>query len=191
MSASIETETRSVCVLMLNPSLDEEASTSYAVLHTVAERKGWGRVEVANLFPVRTRNSKALAATHLKRSDLLQARPHIAAVLARATEVVFAWGVSPLPGAQGQLHREQVEWVISRTAFYGHESAWMMGGTTRHPSRWRQYVGPQRALVAGASTAERLDRALVRRPIWEAVRAVSVVQGTVGGHSPSDGEPQT
>lgn len=190
MSVSTMTETRSVCALMLNPSLDEERSTAYVVLQTVAERKGWGRVEVANLFSVRTRNSKDLAATHLTRSDILQARPHIEDALAGATDIMFAWGVSLLPGTQRQLQREQVEWVISRSYFYGHKSAWMMGGTTRHPSRWRQYVGPQRAVVVGSSTAERLDRALVRRPIWEAARAVSVVQGRVGGYSQSKGVAQ-
>ena len=191
MTALTELGASSICALMLNPSLDEEGSTSYAVLQAVAERRGWNRVEVANLFPVRTRNSKVLAAMPVTRSDIMDARPRLDAALAGAAEVLFAWGVSSLPGERGKFHREQVEWVVSRAVLYGHESAWMMGGATRHPSRWRQYVGPQRALVAGASTAERLDRALVRRPVWDAVRAMSVGQGRVDGHNASEGVRQT
>lgn len=140
MTVFVELGTRSVCALMLNSSFDEKASTSYPVLQAVAERKGWGSVEVANLFPVRRRNSKALAVTSVKRADVLDARRNIEAVLARATEVLLAWGVSRLPGEHARLHREQVEWVVSRAGFHEHESAWMMGGETRHPSRWGQYV---------------------------------------------------
>lgn len=168
-----------MCVLMLNPSLDEEGSTSYAVLAMVSERKGWDSVEVANLFPVPTRNSKVLAASSLTREHILSARPRIETAIAHSTDVLFAWGVSPLPGIAGQLHREQVEWVISRTIRYGHEDVWMMGGQTRHPSRWRQYVGPQRALIHGASTAERLERALVRRPVDDIANAMSVTRERV------------
>ncbi|MDP5228550.1 MULTISPECIES: DUF1643 domain-containing protein [Arthrobacter] len=181
MTVSVGLGGRSVCALMLNPSFDEKASTSYAVLEVVAELKGWSGVEVANLFPMRTRNSKALAATSVRRADILEARINIEAVLGRAAEVLFAWGVSRLPGEHGRLHREQVEWVVSRVAFYGHESVWVMGGETRHPSRWRQYVGPQRALISGGSTVERLDRALVRRPLRDLAEAMSVVQGGIDG----------
>ncbi|WP_282580688.1 DUF1643 domain-containing protein [Microbacterium aurugineum] len=184
-------EDSSVCVLMLNPSLDEKRSTSYAVLEVVSERKGWNMIEIANLFPVHTRNSKLLAATSLNRSDIFSARPRIDAAIARCAEVLFAWGVAPLPGIAGRLYREQVEWVISRTAHYGHEDAWMMGGEPRHPSRWRQYVGPQRAIVSGVSTAERLERALVRRPIHDAMKGMSVTQTRLRCEDAWEEVPQT
>lgn len=160
-----ESATAPVCAVLLNPNLDEEKSTSYAVLRMVAERKGWTAIEVGNLLPVRTRNSKLLARASLKHSDIVAARPPIDALLSRSTEVVFAWGVSSLPGALGRLQREQIEWVFACAVKYGHEEAWVMGGTTRHPSRWRQYVGAQRSLYHGGSTIDRLEQALVRRPI--------------------------
>ena len=168
MVVSLNMEARSACAILLNPCLDEERSTAYAVLRIVAEQREWEKIEVANLFSVRTRNSKELALTQLNRSHVLATRPRVEDLLACCTDLIFAWGVSLLPGKQRHLQREQIEWIISRAAFYGHECAWMMGGTTRHPSRWRQYVGPQRAVVAGLSTAQRLDRALICCPIWEA-----------------------
>lgn len=169
--------------LLLNPSLDEEKSTSYAVLRIMAERKGWSSIEVANLISLPTRDTKLLAAAPLRRSDLIKARPRIESLLARCNEVIFAWGVSLLPGDAGRLQREQIQWVLACAIRHGHQEAWMMGGVTRHPSRWRQFVGPQRALVEGRTTAERLEQALVRRPIEmqhpPASGELSVVSGRV------------
>ncbi|MFV0432932.1 MAG: DUF1643 domain-containing protein [Leucobacter sp.] len=170
----------SVGALLLNPSLDVHRSTSHAVLRLLATRKDWPNPRVVNLIEIPTRNSKVLAQTQILYEDLYAARPHIESMLASSTQLIFAWGTSFMPGEAGVKQRQQIHWAIECAARYGHSEAWMMGGSPRHPSRWRQYVGPQRAIHEGGTTADRLERALILRPIETALPAGSSSLSEVG-----------
>jgi hypothetical protein len=122
--------------------------------------KTWETLEIANLVKTPTRNSKELEQVATSFQLFLDARSRLETVLESSNTLVFAWGVAPLRGLAGKYVRNQVSWVISRALHHGHTHAWLMGGHPRHPSRWRQYVGPQRGLFDGATTVDRLLQGL-------------------------------
>ena len=150
-----------VGAILLNPSREENgASRTHLVLEDVRIAKTWETLEIANLVKTPTRNSKELEQVATSFQLFLDARSRLETVLESSNTLVFAWGVAPLRGLAGKYVRNQVIWVISRALHHGHTHAWLMGGHPRHPSRWRQYVGPQRGLFDGATTVDRLLQGL-------------------------------
>lgn len=152
-----------VGAILLNPAREtKRPSTTELVLEDVRVAKAWGMLEIANLVETPTRNSKELAQVATSPEAFLGARDRLDAILTSSDILVFAWGIAPLPGPAGRHVRGQANWVISRAQHHGHTHAWAMGGRPRHPSRWRQYVGPQRGLFDGPTTIDRLTRGLER-----------------------------
>ncbi|WP_124246897.1 DUF1643 domain-containing protein [Kroppenstedtia sanguinis] len=152
-----------VGVILLNPAREtKRVSTTQQVLEDVRVAKVWGKLEIANLVETPTRNSKELAQVATSPQVFLDARDRLEALLTSSDTLVFAWGVAPLSGTAGRHVRGQTSWVISRARHHGHTHAWVMGGRPRHPSRWRQYVGPQRGLFDGSTTVDRLMQGLER-----------------------------
>lgn len=152
-----------VGAILLNPARDtKRTSTTQLVLEDVRVAKAWGRLEIANLVETPTRNSKELARVATSPEAFLDARDRLETVLTSSDMLVFAWGVASLPGPTGRHVRGQTSWVISRAQHHGHTHVWVMGGQPRHPSRWRQYVGPQRGLFSGTTTIDRLTQGLER-----------------------------
>lgn len=150
-----------VGAILLNPATEANGvSRTHLVLEEVRTAKTWGTLEIANLVEIPTRNSKELEQVATSAQLFLGARDRLETVLARSDILVFAWGVAPLRGPAGKYVRNQVSWVISRALHHGHTHAWLMGGHPRHPSRWRQYVGPQRGLFDGVTTVDRLIQGL-------------------------------
>lgn len=155
-----------VGVILLNPVREtKRASTTQIVLEDLRVAKAWGNLEIANLVETPTRNSKELARVATCPQVFLDARDHLDAVLTSSDTLVFAWGIAPLPGPAGRHVRVQATWVITRAQHHGHTHAWVMGGRPRHPSRWRQYVGPQRGLFNGSTTLDRITQGLERCPL--------------------------
>lgn len=152
-----------VGAILLNPAREaNRVSRTHMVLEDVRVAKAWGTMEIANLVETPTRNSKELEQAATSVQLFLDARDRLDTVLASSDTLVFAWGIAPLRGLTGTYVRDQANWVISRALHHGHTHAWVMGGHPRHPSRWRQYVGPQRGLFDGATTADRLTQGLER-----------------------------
>ena len=152
-----------VGAILLNPAREaNRVSRTHLVLEDVRVAKTWGTLEIANLVGTPTRNSKELEQVATSVQLFLDVRDRLDTVLAGSDTLVFAWGVAPLRGLAGTYVRDQANWVISRALHHGHTHAWVMGGHPRHPSRWRQYVGPQRGLFDGATTVDRLAQGLER-----------------------------
>lgn len=158
-----------VCAILLNPTLGEE-SVSGANLAVAASALGFRSLRIVNLVGINTRNSKELAQLAVDRQAWDASRPEIAAAIESCDQILFAWGSSPLAGTANKWRTEQINWVVSLCQSLGHRSAWMMDGVPRHPSRWRQYVGPQRGLFAQNSIHERFRNAIRPQGIADLTR---------------------
>ena len=152
-----------LCAILLNPSFKGRNSVSQGNLQIAAEALGFDRVSTVNLVGVQTRNSHDLAERATTPAVWRSARPEIEEALRMSDHVLFGWGDSRLRGIANAWKQEQVEWIIDRAIDHGHEYVLMMDGKPRHPSRWRQYVGPQRGLFAGPSLNHRFAQALQPR----------------------------
>lgn len=149
-----------LCAVLLNPSFTSPSSVSYGNLRVAAEALGFGRVSTVNLVGRQTRNSHDLAELATMPAAWHSARPEIEDALQTSDHVLFGWGDSPLRGIANTWKQEQIEWTIGRAIDHGHEYVLLMDGKPRHPSRWRQYVGPQRGLFTGPSLNHRFAQAL-------------------------------
>lgn len=172
-----------LCAVLLNPSLSTGNTISHLNLGVAATTLGFSGFQIVNLVQVPSRNSKDLALVAADEEDWLKSRPEIDRVLKAADEVVFAWGASRLAGEANRHKEEQITWTIQQTLKAGHSEVLLMDGSPRHPSRWRQYVGPQKKRVAGDTLQDRFQSVLKRHPI-ETVQSpgknrLSEVRGTI------------
>lgn len=149
-----------LCAVLLNPSFTGPNSVSHGNLRVAAEALGFGRVSTVNLVGVQTRDSHDLAELATMPAAWHSARQEIEDALQKSDRLLFGWGDSRLRGIANTWKQEQIEWTIARAIDHGHEYVLMMDGKARHPSRWRQYVGPQRGLFTGPSLNDRFAQAL-------------------------------
>jgi hypothetical protein len=154
-----------LCAVLLNPSLSTQDTISHSNLGVASKTLGFEGFQIVNLVQVPSRNSKDLALVAASEDDWLKSRPEIDRALKSADEVVFAWGASRLTGEANRHKEEQITWTIQRTLNAGHSEVLLMDGSPRHPSRWRQYVGPQKKRVAGDTLEDRFRAVLNRHPV--------------------------
>ena len=160
-----------LCAVLLNPSFNAENTISHSNLGVAAASLGFDEFHIVNLIQIQSRNSKELAQKAIKQEAWLVSRPELGQALCSADEVVFAWGTSRLAGQANRHKDDQVEWTIQQTVRAGHTEVLLMDGSPRHPSRWRQYVGPQKLRVTGDTLEDRFRKVLNRHPI-ETVRGL-------------------
>lgn len=154
-----------LCVVLQNPSPALRASISSRNAETAAMLLGHDSVILVNLLSVPSRNSRDLEALGPDTAAWIESRHQIQEGLGGADEVLFGWGHTRLGAGLEPARREQVRWVRDAARQAGHTHAWTVGPEARHPSRWRQYVGPVRGLFAGDTFEERLRLALQRHPV--------------------------
>jgi hypothetical protein len=154
-----------LCAVLLNPNFNTENSVSHSNIRVAAASLGFGSFHIVNLVQVQSRNSKELAQKAMNQEPWLISRPEIYQSLNYADEVIFAWGASRLAGQANRHKDEQVEWIIQQTIRAGHTEVLLMNGSPRHPSRWRQYVGPQKMRVTGDTLEDRFRKVLNSHPI--------------------------
>lgn len=149
-----------LCAVLLNPSLSGPHSVSHGNLRVAAEALGFCRVSIVNLVGLQTRNSRDLAELATTPDAWQAARPGIEDAIRKSDHLLFGWGDSRLRGIANTWKREQITWTVARAIEHGHHHVLMMDESARHPSRWRQYVGPQRGLYTGSSIEHRFVQAL-------------------------------
>ncbi|MEV8373632.1 DUF1643 domain-containing protein [Kribbella sp. NPDC056861] len=149
-----------VGAILLNPSADPQGSVSVAMLRALRDHRGWAAVPVVNLVNTPSRDSRELSQLAGDSRVWEAARGPLEQAIRDCDELLLGWGVSPLAGAARPHQRAQVRWVLNHARAHGHTRAWMLAGAPRHPSRWRQFVGPQRGLIVGGSTIDRIDQLL-------------------------------
>lgn len=149
-----------LCAVLLNPSFSGPHSVSHGNLRVAADAMGFGRMSIVNLVGLQTRNSRDLAELATTPDVWHSAQSGIEDAIQKSDHLLFGWGDSRLRGIANTLKREQIAWTVARAIEHGHQHVLMMDDKARHPSRWRQYVGPQRGLYAGSSIEHRFVQAL-------------------------------
>ncbi|MYT76748.1 DUF1643 domain-containing protein [Streptomyces sp. SID8364] len=155
---------RILCAILLNPPLrPAEATISHRNLIVALPLTGCSRLKIANLVDLPSKDQVELASLEVTEQDLARSRPLLSAAIEDADEVLFAWGTKKLAGTSGRLLDEQAKWM--RSLVKPSQRVWMVGGTPRHPSRWRQFVGPEKQRVTGPTFEARLAKVLTNHDL--------------------------
>ncbi|WP_328769403.1 DUF1643 domain-containing protein [Streptomyces sp. NBC_00286] len=152
---------RVLCAVLLNPPLRPAVDTiSHRNLLAALPLTGCTELRLTNLIDLPSKDQRQLASFTVTEQDLARSRQQLSAAIHGADEILFAWGTGKIAGAAGSLLKEQAEWVRAHVGSCGVSEVWMVAGTPRHPSRWRQFVGPEKRRVEGSSFEERLAKVL-------------------------------
>ncbi|MBP5891027.1 DUF1643 domain-containing protein [Streptomyces scabiei] len=152
---------RKLCAILLNPPLRPAIDTiSHRNLLAALPLTGCTELRLANLIDLRSKDQIQLANLVVTEPDLERSRLHLSAAIEGADEILFAWGTRRVAGVVGKLLTEQAAWVRRHVDACGLSKVWMVSGTPRHPSRWRQFVGPEKQRVEGSTFEERLAKVL-------------------------------
>ncbi|MEU4537048.1 DUF1643 domain-containing protein [Streptosporangium sp. NPDC023825] len=166
MGREVGHDSRTLCAILLNPALRPAPETiSYRNLGCALPLVGCGRIRLANLLDVPTKDQVQLGATVIEAFEVARSRALLAEAVLAADEILFAWGANRVTGRTGVVLREQVSWLRRHLKDTGVRRTWMVAGTPRHPSRWRQYVGPEKARVEGSTFEDRLAKVLAAHPL--------------------------
>ncbi|MGW7002537.1 DUF1643 domain-containing protein [Streptomyces sp. NPDC054933] len=165
--AETSPEARLLCAVLLNPTPWPAATTiTYRNLLAALPLTGCSRLDLVNLLDVPTRDQVELSSVLVSHADVERSRGLLQKTISGADEVLLAWGSSRVGGTTGRVVRQQQGWLIEHLNAAGREHTWMVGGRPRHPSRWRQYVGPEKDRVFGATFEERLAKVLNVQPLF-------------------------
>lgn len=156
----------SLLIVLLNPPPRADTVTERNVAAAAAALAA-PSASIVNLCQLTTTDLPTLSHQAIGASDWLAARSTIGAALETHARTLFAYGLGGLTGASRLHFQEQLSWLHGVAVASGHSSAFMLGGQPRHPSRWRQYLGPSRALYGQATFEERLRAALIPTPLTE------------------------
>ncbi|MGW5155132.1 DUF1643 domain-containing protein [Nonomuraea wenchangensis] len=155
-----------LCAVLLNPPVGTPVQTpTYKNLVSALSVIGCDLLEVVNLLDIPSKGLDALGDARVEVADIMRSREAIEASMGRAHELLFAWGTSVVRGRYANILAEQIAWVHRLAHNSDIREVWMLAGDPRHPSRWRQYVGPQKGRISGNTFEERLAKALVRYPL--------------------------
>ena len=137
---------------------------TYRNVQSAVPMVGCDQLVIANLLQPPTRNAPALNAHPITEAELAESRQALCEALRTADEVFLAWGTgSGMTGAIRRALQSQVRLLEDRLGEQGVARVWTIAGAPRHPSRWRQYVGPEKRRVEGDGFEDRLRKTL--RPI--------------------------
>lgn len=169
---------RTLTAILLNPALKPAASTiTVRNLQAALPIVRCDQLCVANLIDVPTKDQAALSRCELKVADVTRSRELLQLAIAASDEILLAWGAGRLTGATRTTVLSQADWVREHLMANGISRAWMVAGTPRHPSRWRQYVGPEKQRVQGTDFEARLAQVLASHNLES--------QAVPSGHSPA------
>lgn len=123
------------------------------------------RLAIANLLNTPSKDAPELNRRVLRESEVIESRLQLSIALSQADEVLLGWGMGGMTGPVRLALRLQVQWLNEMLRAEGFEGVWTIAGRPRHPSRWRQYVGPEKRRVEGDCFEDRLRNVLVRVPL--------------------------
>ena len=148
---------------LLNPPIGKSATSTVTYAGVVGAQRALGAsgLHLTNLLAVPTRDLTEIATVAAAEETWVAAREQLEQAVDRADCVLLGWGLGGVGGRAGLHFRNQQAWVLGRLLDAGHRSAWTVGGSPRHPSRWRQYTGTQRGIAVGESFEHRLASVLV------------------------------
>jgi hypothetical protein len=142
-----------------------------ANLKVAGELLGVAHVRLVNLCGLATTDLPSLSSAATTVDVWRAAQPDLVDALIAAEVLVFAYGLGGFVGSARHHFRGQVRWLHETAHGIGHRNALMLDGRPRHPSRWRQYLGPQRGLFTQPTFEDRLRAALRLEPLYTSTRA--------------------
>ncbi|MBT2232291.1 DUF1643 domain-containing protein [Nonomuraea sp. NEAU-A123] len=161
-----ETPSHTLCAVLLNPPTGTPTKTpTHKNLISALSVVRCNLLEVVNLLDVPSKGLDTLGEVHIGATEIMRSREAIQASIGHANELLFAWGTSAIRGKHATVLAEQIAWTYRLAFDSGICEVWMLAGAPRHPSRWRQYVGPQKMRVKGNTFEDRLAQALMRYPL--------------------------
>lgn len=122
-------------------------------------------VTIGNLFALPTTTVLEINVVGSAGDGWQSAREGLTRALAGATHVLAAWGVGGLHGPAALNLAQQRRWLYQLLIVSGHSNVWTLGGETRHPSRWHQYVSDRHSRTPGGSLEDRIRYALLSCPV--------------------------
>lgn len=162
------TDGRTLCAILLNPALRPAPETiTVRNLSCILPLVGCERILLANLLDIPSKDQTQLGAVTVGTSDVVRSRDLLITAISAADEVLCAWGSHRVTGSTGRILREQTGWLHRHLGEVGVKQVWMVAGSPRHPSRWRQYVGPEKARVTGSTFEDRLGKVLATHSLEE------------------------
>lgn len=125
-------------VVASNPPLTPGTRTENRI-ELVRQILDFDEARLANLFSVPTRQTGDVTQVGSEPQGWLAARPHLEDGLQQASAVLLAYGVGKPSGPAREHHSAQVMWLEERIAHLD-VPVWLVGGKTRHPSRWQRHT---------------------------------------------------
>jgi len=146
---------------LLNPALKSVENTiTFRNVRSALPLVDFHRVAIAILLNVPTKDAAELNRAVIGELEVVDAQAVLALLLEQADEVIVAWGVGGMSGPVRLSLQRQTKWLFEALGQSGIDRVWTVSGKPRHPSRWRQYVGPEKRRVSGSCFEERLSRVL-------------------------------
>lgn len=163
---------RTLCAVLLNPALRQvEETITYHNVRAALPLMGCSELIITNLLNVATKDAPELNRAVISKQEIATAREQISMALQHADEVLVAWGMGGMTGDVRIALQQQTAWLFKTLGRHHLQHVWTVAGRPRHPSRWRQYVGPEKQRVTGSTFEERLGKVLARMRLdSEAVR---------------------
>jgi len=148
--------------ILLNPSPSPTGSRTLSNVETAARVLGATTLQVVNLVDLTSKDLPELNRLGTDPVPWLESRKVIDDALQAADMLLAAWGLGGFSGLTRINFDQQRAHVVSAISERSFGGVWVLSGRPRHPSRWRQYLGPQKSRVPGTDFEERLVRALTR-----------------------------
>ncbi|WP_283137530.1 DUF1643 domain-containing protein [Rhizohabitans arisaemae] len=164
---------RRLCAILLNPALRSMATTiTYRNVEAALQLVSCTELALTNLLDLATKDAPELNRSTISNQGIEAARDQISQALLGADEVLLAWGTGGMTGPVRTVLRAQTEWLFDalKERRIGH--VWTITDKPRHPSRWRQYVGPEKQRVTGDTFEERLSKVLIKTSLSSAAGRV-------------------
>lgn len=146
--------------ILLNPPRAGGGAVTRRSLAVACEVLGAKELEIVNLVGTPTRDLLGLNVVAGEARPWTSARPALRSAVCGADILLFGWGLGGFRQPVRGLFRMQVAWLIEAALCAGHDAAWMLDGSPRHPSRWPQYLGPARGLYVDSTFERRVASAL-------------------------------
>jgi len=164
ISVARNTQVR-LLVILLNPPLLQGGARTLMNVEVAGHVLNATSVETVNLVNVATRDLPELNRVGSQAEPWLEARTQLHRAIGSADAVLAAWGLGGFSRNTRANFEDQRSYMTAQICLRDFGGVWSVAGRPRHPSRWRQYLGPEKARVEGANFEERLSRSLVKTDI--------------------------
>lgn len=151
--------------VLLNPPSASTGARTLGAVRRAAQALGFDGYEIVNLFAEPTPTVIELNGVTGQESAWPVLQSQLREALRVAGGVLGGWGVAGASGPLRVLRAQRAAWLLEEAKRIGHKEVWMVGGESRHPSRWHQYVADRHGRTDGGTFEERLRQVLVPIPL--------------------------